>query len=268
MKVVHKAAIVVVALVALASLAADILAPHDYTTQFRDHAGEPPSRAFPMGTDDLGRDRMSRLIYGTRVSVLLAPATAFAATGIAAALGLAAGWRRGALDSAITVVTDLFLSLPWLFLLLTLRALLPLNISAVASLVVMALLLAGVGWAAGTRVVRASVFTIRDSPHVVHARAYGCSTRRLLLVHVLPNLRPVLAAQFWILVPAFLIVEANLGVLGLGVNEPMPSLGNLMVELREYQRIPGAPWILAPAAVLVALVASLHVLVTGVPTCE
>jgi peptide/nickel transport system permease protein len=259
-------AVIVVA--GLASLGAGVLAPHDFAMQFRDHAAEPPSSVFLLGTDDLGRDRMSRLIYGMRVSLLLAPTTAFAAIAIAAALGLAAGWWGGLADGIITIVADLFLSLPWLFLLLTLRALLPLNASPTASLVAMAVLLAGVGWAAGTRLVRASVAALRASPSIVHARGYGCSTPRLLLVHLIPNLRPVLTAQFWILVPAFLIAEANLGILGLGVNEPMPSLGNLMVELRDYQRIPEAPWILAPAAVLVVLVASLHIVVSGVHTCE
>jgi peptide/nickel transport system permease protein len=261
-------AIGIIGLIALASLGADVVAPYDYARQFREHPGEPPSRAFLLGTDDLGRDRFSRLLHATRNSILLAPATALLATAIAASLGIVAGWRGGLVDTSITVLTDLFLSLPWLFVLLTLRALLPLNISAVVSLSATALLLAAVGWAWGTRVIRASVFVLRHSPPIVHARACGCKAWRLAWFHVLPNLRAVLAAQFWILVPSFLIAEANLGLLGLGVNEPMPSLGNMMAELRDYQRIPEAPWILAPAALLIVLVASLHFVVSGVDTCE
>jgi ABC-type dipeptide/oligopeptide/nickel transport system permease subunit len=85
---------------------------------------------------------------------------------------------------------------------------------------------------------------------------------------VLPNLRPVLSAQFWILLPVFILAEANLGVLGLGITEPMPSWGNLLAELQNYHRIPEAPWILVPAILLVLVVASLHFVVLKNRTWE
>jgi ABC-type dipeptide/oligopeptide/nickel transport system permease subunit len=88
------------------------------------------------------------------------------------------------------------------------------------------------------------------------------------LFHVVPNLRPVVLAQFWILVPVFLLTEANLGVLGIGVTEPMPSLGNMLAELRAYDRIVEAPWIAAPAVLVVATVASLHFVVPDNTPCE
>jgi peptide/nickel transport system permease protein len=80
---------------------------------------------------------------------------------------------------------------------------------------------------------------------------------------MVPMLRPILSAQFWILVPVFLLAESNLGVLGLGVTEPLPSWGGMLAELQNYQRIPESPWILAPAALLVLVVASLHFIVSG-----
>jgi peptide/nickel transport system permease protein len=261
-------ALCLLATVGLLSLTADLLARHDYATQFREHANERPSRVFPLGTDELGRDRFSRLLYGTRVSLLLAPLTALLATGIAAAVGVAAGYLGGWVDRAATGCVDLFLSLPWLFLLLTLRALLPLNISSSASLAATFLLLGLVGWASGARVVRASAADLRDSAPILYARSCGCGGLRLLWRHFLPNLKPVLTAQFWILVPVFLLTEANLGVLGLGVGEPMPSWGNLLSELQNYQRIPEAPWILIPAALLVTVVASLHFAFSSARTWE
>jgi ABC-type dipeptide/oligopeptide/nickel transport system permease subunit len=247
----------------LLGLAASLVAPHDYAAQFRDHTGEPPSTRFLLGTDDLGRDRFSRLLFATRVSLLTAPATAAATIALVAGLGLVSGWRAGWLDSGIMVVSDLFLSLPLLFLVLTLRALLPLNVGPGASIAALAIVLATAGWPTGTRVIRAVVIGLRTSPAVVHARAYGCGKARLFGIHVLPRLRSPLAAQFWILVPAFLIAEANLGVLGLGVSEPLPSLGNLIAELRDYQRIPEAPWILVPAGLLVSILTALHFLLSG-----
>lgn len=263
MRVMRKIALLILGLAIALSLGADWLAPHDYATQFRDHANEPPSHSFPLGTDELGRDRFSRLLYGSRVSLFCAPVSALIATAIASAVGLVGGYFGGWLDEIASAITDLFLALPWLFALLTLRALLPLNISPWASLAATFLLLAAVGWASSARVIRASAVTMRSTGSILHARAYGCRGMRLLWRHMLPNLKPVLSAQFWILVPLFLLTEANLGILGLGITEPMPSLGNMLAELQNYQRIPEAPWILAPAVLLVLVVASLHLVVSG-----
>jgi peptide/nickel transport system permease protein len=244
------------------------IAPHHYSTQYRDHADEPPSGEFPLGTDELGRDRFSRLLYATRVSMTFAPMAALLATMIAACAGIAAGYGGAWLDWIVVAVMDWVLSLPWLFALLTFRSLLPLEVSPMASLAVTFVVLAGVGWAFGARIVRANVIALRDSEAMVQARAYGCDPRRLLFVHILPNVRSILAAQFWILVPVFLLTEANLGMLGLGLVEPVPSLGNLLMELQSYDKIAAAPWMLAPAILLIIVVASLHLVLSGTRTWE
>jgi ABC-type dipeptide/oligopeptide/nickel transport system permease subunit len=263
MRHIRTIAVSILALVAGLMLGADLLAPHDYSVQFREHANEPPSRSFPLGTDELGRDRLSRLLEGSRVSLLCASAAALIATAMAAAAGLVAGYFGGWVDEGASALIDLFLSLPWLFALLTLRALLPLNITPWTSIGATFLLLAAVGWASGARVVRAAVAGMRNTGSILHARAYGCRVGRLLWFHILPNLRPVLWAQFWILVPVFLLTEANLGLLGLGITEPVPSWGNMLAELQNYQQIPESPWILAPALLLILVVASLHFVVSG-----
>ena len=268
MRALRIAAVLVLMAVTAASLLAGLLAPHPYSMQYREHANEPPSRSFPLGTDELGRDRLSRLLYASRVSLLCAPAAALAATFIGAAAGVVAGYAGGWVDAAARAVTDLFLSLPWLFALLTLRALLPLNVSPWTSLAATFALLALVGWASGARLVRASVVALRNAESILHARAYGCSRWRLLWFHIMPNLRPVLSAQFWILVPVFLLSEANLGVLGLGIAEPMPSWGNMLSELQNYPRVVEAPFILAPAALLFLVVGSLHFVISGSGTWE
>jgi peptide/nickel transport system permease protein len=268
MRIIRVVAISILVLVSIASLGADAFAPYDYALQFREHANEPPSRRFPLGTDEVGRDRFSRLLQASRVSLLCAPVAALIATAIAVAVGLLAGYFSGWVDGVASALTDLFLSLPWLFVLLTLRARLPLDLSPWASIAATFLLLAAVGWASGARVIRAAVAHLRSTQAIIHARAYGCGRGRLLWVHLLPNLKPVVSAQFWILVPVFLLTEANLGVLGLGVTEPMPSWGNMLIELQNYQRIPEAPWILAPALLLILVVASLHFVVSGNKTWE
>jgi peptide/nickel transport system permease protein len=129
------------------------------------------------------------------------------------------------------------------------RALLPLNASPQTSLVVTYFLLALLGWAAPARVVRAGVRSFRESDFVLLARAMGCSEARLLLRHILPNLRPVLQAQFWTSIPIFILAEANLGFLGLSASQPFPTWGNLLRELQSPLML--RPEAFAPIAAIV-----------------
>ena len=121
-------------------------------------------------------------------------------------------------------------------------------------------LLGALGWAGPARVVRANVRSLRTSGFVVQAKAYGSSGWRLFLKHVLPNVKPILEAQFWISVPVFILAEANLGLLGLGVTEPLPSWGNLLRGLENFLAVQANPWMLAPALMLILVVGSLQVI--------
>jgi ABC-type dipeptide/oligopeptide/nickel transport system permease subunit len=255
----QQVALVVLALVALASLFAGFIAPSSYSEQFRDAISAPPSARFLLGTDDLGRDRFARLLYGTRVSLLLAPAAALLSTLLAALIGGLAGYLGGRWERYVTSGIDLFLSLPWLFLLLAARALLPLNTSPITSVAITFLLLGCLGWASPARIIRAGTRTLANADYLVLARASGISGFRLFSRHLLPNLRPILLAQFWISVPVFILSEANLGLLGLGVSEPLPSWGAMLRELENYTAVLQNPWMLAPVALLVIVVASLQV---------
>lgn len=154
--------------------------------------------------------------------------------------------------------TDLFLSLPWLFLLITVRAFLPLNVSPVASVAITFALLGCLGWAAAARVICADARVLSNSDVVLLARASGSSGFRLLRRHVIPNLMPVLSAQFWISIPVFILTEANLGILGLGVAEPLPSWGSLLRELDNFSVFSGQPWLFAPLILLVVTVSCFH----------
>jgi len=250
----RRAAALFLALVFAAGLLSDFVAAASYATQFRDQTDAGMSGRFPLGTDALGRDRFARLLYGTRVSLLLAPAAAALAAFFAALTGSLAAWAGGAWDRLAGRALDLMLSLPWLFLLVAVRALLPLNVAPLVSVAATFAVLAALGWAPAARVVRARVHTLRNADFVLAARARGCPAWRVLLVQVLPNLRPVLISQFWISIPLFILGEAELGVLGLGVAEPLPSWGNMLRELATAST-PGLA-VLAPLGLMVAVVAS------------
>lgn len=246
----------VLLLVVSLSLAATWLAPAGYARQYRDAVGAPPSHAHWLGTDDIGRDRFARLLYGTRISLLLAPAAALLSTLMAALVGGLAGYLGGFWARAAMAVTDLFLSLPWLFLLITVRALLPLNVSPLVSVLVTFLLLGLLGWSSAARILCSAASTLRNSDFVRQARASGIQGSRLFWIHVLPNLKPVLYAQFWISIPAFILSEANLGILGLGVAEPLPSWGSLLKELEGLVSVGEEPWKFVPLVLLILVVTS------------
>jgi len=256
----QKFALAVTGLVALASLAAGLITHASYGDQFREAISAPPSSQFWLGTDELGRDRFARLLYGTRVSLLLAPAAGLLATLLAAIIGGTAGYLGGWWERAVTSGIDLFLSLPWLFLLLAVRALLPLNTSPLVSVMITFLLLGCLGWASPARIIRAGTRTLMNSDYLVQARASGIRPGRLFWRHLLPNLRPILLAQFWISVPLFILSEANLGLLGLGVAEPLPSWGSMLRELENYSAVLQNPWMLTPVVLLVVLVSCLQLL--------
>jgi len=235
----------------LAMLGAGIIAPWPYDQQFREETAATPSARHPLGTDALGRDRLSRLLHGGRISILLAPAAALVSVSIAILMACGAALLGGWWERAASALIDLFLSLPWLFLLLAVRGLLPLNTSPGVSLGVTFALLGLLGWAGPARVMMAAAKRQIESEYILMARASGCATWRLAAVHLAPNLAPVTLAQFWTTAPAFLLSEANLALLGLGIAEPLPSWGSLLRELSNVTLVPQQPWVAAPLLLLV-----------------
>ena len=244
----QKLAVAILALVALAALSAPLIAPYDYDRQFRDAPRAAAGGRFPMGTDDLGRDRLSRLLYATRISLALAPAAALVS--VALALPFA----------GFSSLISICLSLPWIFLFIILRALLPLNASPAESILLTFALMGVAGWAWPARIFGASIRQMKGSGWLVQARASGISGWRIAVVHVWPRLRALAAAQLLVLVPAYILSEASLGLLGLGVAEPLPSWGNLLAELQRPDAVRENPWVLAPLALLMIVMICLQAL--------
>ncbi|HEY6765012.1 MAG TPA: ABC transporter permease [Candidatus Sulfotelmatobacter sp.] len=263
MRIVRALACAVLLLVLGASMAANWLAPAGYAKQYREEPNATPSHSHWLGTDELGRDRLARLLYGTRISLLLAPAAALLSTLMAALIGGLSGYLGGAWARVSMGITDLFLSLPWLFLLITVRALMPLNVSPLFSVLVTFSMLGLLGWTAAAWVLCSSGAALRNSDFIRQAHASGIHGGRLFCIHVLPNLKPVLYAQFWISVPIFILSEANLGILGLGVAEPMPSWGSLLRELEGLISVGEEPWKFVPLILLMLVVTSFELVLSS-----
>lgn len=231
---------------------------YSYAFQFREFPNASPSALHLLGTDQLGRDVFTRVLYGTRISLLLAPAAALLTTCIAAILGGIAGLRGGWLEKIILATADLAMALPLLFVLIALRAFLPLDVSPVLSAVATFVALGLLGWPSSLRVVWAAARNLRQSEQILLARALGYRNSQLLFRQTIPSLRPVFLAQFWISIPIFILTEATLSMLGLGVMEPLPSWGNLLRGFEDFSAMAANPWRIAPLVVLLLTVICFH----------
>ena len=262
----RQAAWIVLGIVCLAALLSPWIAPYGYDQQFRDFPGAGPDSRFLMGTDEIGRDRLSRLLYATRVSLALAPAAAAVSIVLGLGFSLVALRRNRWAREALSAVTTLSLSVPWIFLFVILRAELPLNTDPTTSLLITFALMGVAGWAWAGRVFTASLRTLAEAEWLVLARASGMQPWRIARAHMWPHIRSIASAQFRTLIPAYILSEASLGLLGLGVAEPLPSWGNLLKDLQHPDIIRANPWILAPLALLVLVMICLEAL--GATTTE
>ena len=215
-----------------------------------------PARVFLVGTDGYGRDIFSRLAYGGQISLLSGLLATALSLGIGAALGTIAGYYGGWIDVVVMRGAELFLALPWLYLLFALRALLPLHINPAQAFLLLIGVIGAVGWARPSRLVRGIILSGKESHYVLAARMFGGSDIYLMRRHVLPQTYSVLLTQAAILIPQYILAEVTLSFLGLGVGEPTPSWGNMLATLQQYDVLVSYWWMWAPGAVLIPIVLS------------
>jgi peptide/nickel transport system permease protein len=213
---------------------------------------------FPLGSDALGRDVWSRVVLGARISLGVAGAATLLALAIGVAVGAAAGYAGGAIDAALMRVADLVLVLPGIYVVLALRGALPLVLSTAQAFVAIVLVLGLVGWPSVARGVRGIFVVERREEYAEAARALGASPWRIAVRHLLPAARGYVGVQLTILVPAFVLAEATISFAGLGFAPPTPSWGAMLRDASSAATAADAPWLLAPAAAIVASVMALH----------
>jgi len=166
-------------------------------------------------------------------------------------VGAIAGYYGGWRDDLLMRFAELFLALPWLYLLFALRAFLPLSVSPIQAFLLIIAVTGTVGWARPARLVRGVVLSVKERDFVRAARGFGATNGYLLRRHILPETSSVLLTQAAILVPQFVLAEMTLSFLGLGVPEPVPSWGNLLSSLQQYSVLIGYWWMYLPAALMV-----------------
>ena len=229
-------AAMVASLVVVATLA-PILSPHNPIRAVAPTFGDPgaPSLAFPMGTDELGRDVLSRIIYGARISLTVGVAAMALTLTIGVAIGLLSGFFGGAADFVLMRFTDVMLSLPALLLAMAFVAVLR------PSLLTVLLVIGIVSWTQVARVVRAETLSMARRAFLLAARALGAPPLRLIIRHVLPNILPIIVVMAALGTSGTLLLESALSFLGVGVPPPTPSWGRMVEEALVYFRT--APWL-------------------------
>jgi len=240
----------------LVALAAPHLAPFDPTAIDFRAVRKPPSAVHRLGTDEVGRDVLSRLLWGARASLLAGVIPVTIAVAFSVPLGLLSGYLGGWLDGLIMRINDAMLSIPFLIVAIALAAFLGPGLGNAMIAIGIAALPTFV------RLVRGTVLTIKTEEYVEAAQALGCSRRRVALRHILPNTLPPLFIQVSLTVAAAIIAEASLSFLGLGQQPPAPSWGSMLNAAQRY--LSQAPWMaLYPGLMIFGIVMALNVLGDG-----
>lgn len=240
----------VVAALCLLALLAPWLAPYDPVRPVAASFGNPfpPQAAHWFGTDELGRDVMSRIIFGSRVSLLVALLATAASMLLGVTIGVVAGYAGGWADSALMRFTDVMLAFPGLLLAVGLAALWEPGLRTMLTVIVV------VSWTGVARTVRADVLAVREREFVRAAEALGASPLRVVVRHLLPNVLPTIVVMAALSTCGTLMLDAGLSYLGLGLSVPTPSWGRMLADSRTFFRV--APWLMIfpGCAILVAVV--------------
>ena len=252
------AAVVLMAL-ALLAIFGPWLSPYSYDALDWQHLAMPPglTAAHWLGTDPLGRDLYVRTLYGLRLSLLIGVLATAVSVGIGVAWGAVAGYVGGRTDSWMMRTVDVLYALPYLFVVIILA-----TVFERGSVEMLLIAIGAVGWLTTARVVRGQTLTLKRREFIEAARATGLDTAAILLRHIVPNLAGTVAVYATLTIPELITYESFLSFLGLGVQEPLASLGSLINE--GARQMLSAPWILlVPAGFLIALLLCFNLLGDG-----
>lgn len=226
---------IVLAILISVCMAAPWIAPYPFTEQDLTTTFGSPSSTYLLGTDSLGRDQLSRLLYGGRVSLLVGFGVAFVAGSFGAAVGLAAGYAGGWVDAVLMRLTDFVLALPALIFLIVAARIFG------DAIPIVVLIVSSISWMSLARIIRGVTFSVKNQEFIFAARAAGAGPIRIVTRHVLPNVMGPIVVNLTLTVAGAILLESGLSFLGLGIQPPTPTWGNMLAGSKGY--VQTAPWL-------------------------
>ncbi|MCF8008491.1 MAG: ABC transporter permease [Halanaerobiales bacterium] len=222
-----------------------------------------PAHLFFMGSDNYGRDLFTRILYGGRVSMFIGFVAIFITTVIGMIVGGIAGYYGGWVDNLLMRFAEVIMSIPGFYLLLALAAVLPIDISSTMRFFLIISILSFRGWAGMARVIRGMVLSIRNEDYILAAQAIGAKDKRIITKHVLPTTTTYVIVRATVSIPSYIIMESGLSFLGLGIQEPNASWGNMLSAAQNVTKITNFPWLLIPGFMIFFAVLSYNLLGDG-----
>jgi peptide/nickel transport system permease protein len=228
---------------------------------------EPPGRLYILGADSRGRDLFSRLVYGSRVSLSIGLVGSVISLILGMLIGGISGYFGGRLDSLIMRACEMIMMIPAFYLMLALRAAFPPDLSSVEVYILIVVIMSFIGWAALARVVRGMALSIREQEFVLAARSCGRGHLSIILRHILPNTLSYCIVALTLSIPSYILGESALSLLGLGIQDPHASWGNLLSEAMNIAGIKFHPWVLIPGVAILVSVMAFNLLGDALRDC-